>query len=334
MTTEVAQTRAVREGAGLFSLPERGLIRVRGRDRVRWLDGMLSAHIGALESGGQQSGCYALLLTPKGAIVADLHVSLLDEEIWLETAGEAIPRVLERLHRHIIADDVELDDASEGLHQLALEGSSSPAIISALTGAEDDLAPEACREIELAGHAVVCAAYGWSGEPARRLFMAPGAIDDVTRALGEAGSAHGLVPTRSDLLEVLRIEAGVPLLGAELDEDVLPDEARLGHAISTNKGCYVGQEIVARLRTRGHVNHLLVGFKFSGNAPPGPDTPVSVNGRKTGEVTSACSSPEVGAIGLGFVRREHAEPGTDVCAGEVTAVISKLPFVAHKGVAT
>jgi folate-binding protein YgfZ len=129
------------------------------------------------------------------------------------------------------------------------------------------------------------------------------------------------------VLETLRVEAGTPRQGRELDEDVLPAEARLDDTIATTKGCYVGQEIVARLRSRGQVNHLLVGLRFEGSAPA-VDTPLVRDGKRTGEVTSTAQSPRAGSIGLGFVRREHSEPGTEVDAAGESAVVVGLPFVA------
>jgi len=318
---------AARRGAGLFRLPERGLIRVLGNDRVRWLNGMISNDVAALTPGPRRSGCPALLLTPKGAIVADLQVLLRGDEIWLEVARFAAAQVVERLARYVVADDVTLVDASADWDQLSLEGPASFAALADTASSEPHLGRDAVGEIRVAGIATVAAAFGFSGGRACRLFVPAGAGEDLAAALLTSAASRGLVAAGPAALEILRIEAGVPLLGRELGEEVLPAEARLERAISTAKGCYVGQEIVARLRSRGHVNHLLVGLCFEGGRTPAVGTELVADRRRSGEVTSVCQSPLVGAIGLGFVRREHAEVGSRLVAGETAAEVAALPFV-------
>jgi len=318
---------AVRRGVGLFPMPSRGLIEVSGDDRERWLDGMVSNHIAALSPGPERSGCYATLLTAKGRVVTDLHVLLRGEELWLETASALVPGVIEHLSRYIIADDVELEDAGTEHAQLSLEGPKAPAILEAAVGHDLGLAPEACDDAVIGGHAIVVAAFGWTGEHAFRLFVPSAGREVVESALMDVGAPQGLVAAGAEVLEVLRIAAGTPLVGTELDDSVLPDEARLERAISTEKGCYVGQEIVARLRSRGRVNHLLVGLSFAGDAPPPADTPLCIDDKQTGEVTSACCAPGLGVIGLGFVRREHAEPGTALTAEGTPATVRALPML-------
>jgi folate-binding protein YgfZ len=296
------QAAAVRCGAGLFRLADRSLVAVEGSDRVRWLDGMVSNDVSSLEPGPERSGCYATLLTRKGRIVADLHVLLRGEAFWLELAAQALAPGIAALERFIVADDVRLRDASGEVERLGLEGPAAPAILEAALGAPLPLAPEACTEVELAGRRVVAAAFGWSGAPARQLFAPAGAGPPLAAALLRAGAPRGLVEAGPAALEILRIEAGIPRLGAELDEDVLPAEAGLERAISRTKGCYTGQEVVARLESRGHVKHRLVGFRLDGETLPPPGAEVVLEGRSIGEVTSACLSPAAGAIALGYVQ--------------------------------
>jgi folate-binding protein YgfZ len=324
---------AVRRAAGLFSLDGRGLLSVRGGDRVRWLDGMLSNDVAGLAPGPERSGCYALLLTRQGRIVADFHVLERGAELWLETARDAVPRALETLARFIVADDVALADASARVERLALEGPAAPAILERALGAPLALAPECCAEVELAGAPLVVAAFGFGGLPARQLFAAPGQGARVAEALRAAGAQSGLVPAGAAALEILRIEAGVPGFGTELGPEVLPAEARLERAVSTTKGCYTGQEVVARMRSRARVGHLLVGLRCAGSEPPAAGAELRAGDQKVGEVTSACLSPVAGAIALGFVRAAHAQAGTRLaaagCAGE--ALVAELPFVPAAG---
>jgi folate-binding protein YgfZ len=319
------QARAVRRSAGLFHLDTRGVIRVAGGDRERWLNGMISNDVAALAPGPERSGCYATLLTRKGLILADLQVMLRPEHYLLELARAAVGEILDCLERHIIADDVTVEDASQEFERLGLEGPGARSLLAA-AGSDPQLAPDACAELSIAGVVVVTVAFGWSGENAYQLLVPAGQREVVAEAIGSAANPGELVAAGAEALEILRIEAGVPLLGAELSDDVFPDEARLERAISTTKGCYTGQEIVARLRSRGHVNHLLVGLEFPGEEVPRPGTELLAEGRRTGEVTSCCTSPSAGPIGLGFVRRTHAAPGTELRAGDAPARVAGLPF--------
>jgi folate-binding protein YgfZ len=324
---------AVRRGAGLFRLSgagagenERGLLRVSGADRVRWLNGMLSNDVAALAPGRERSGCYATLLTPKGRIVADLHVLLRPDAFWLDVRAREAAAARVRLERTIVADDVAVADAGAEVERLGLEGPAAGAILAA-AGAHALPARDACLDAELGGTPVVVAGYGWTGEPAYQVFAPAGRGESVARALSGAGARFGLVEAGPEALEILRVEAGIPRLGAELGEEILPDEARLERAISASKGCYVGQEIVARLRSRGQVNHLLVGLRCEGAELPAPRSPVFAGDRRSGEITSACRSPSAGAIALAFVRREHAAPGTELAVEGRPVRVVELPFV-------
>lgn len=336
-----------RRGVGLFDMSHRGLLEVRGEDRVRWLDGMISGDVQALEKEGSGSGCYAVLLTNRGAIVADFHVGRIEDVFYLETLRSEIPRVREVLDRYIIADDVELTDRSDEMVVCGLEGPRAAKSLEMVAGHEAAKIEEGCWVwTSIAGRAVLISAFGFTGEQAFQIRMKPDDRLAVESALFDAAGEDELVRGSFEALEIMRVEAGIPVLGAELDEDVLPPEARLERAISTTKGCYVGQEIVARLRARGQVNHLLVGLKLESSDPlqlgdsssvgdplrvgglPAADAPLSCDERVTGELTSVVCSPTEGPIGLGYVRREHSEIGTQLDFNGGRATVVGLPFVA------
>ena len=323
------QAERVRAGAGLFRRSDRGVVLVRGGDRVRWLQGMLSNDVVALEAGPTASGCTAALLNHRAGVVADFQVALRPDAFWLECERSVLPEVIERLGKFIVADDVELLDGSDRLDLLGLEGPRAGDWLAAALGAAEPpaLAANAVGEIALAGETAVLGAWGSSGESAYRLVVPAGTGEAVCRALGAAKGPGELVEADAQALEILRIEAGVPRMGFELGEDVLPDEARLEAAVSDTKGCYTGQEIIARLRSRGRVNHLLVGLRFTGAAPAALEAKLRTPEREVGEVTSACVSPSEGAIGLGFVRREHASPGTQLGAAGESVTVAALPFL-------
>lgn len=322
----------VREGVGLFAMDDRGLLEVRGSDRIRWLDGMITADVKALEKRGEGAGCLALLLTHRGAIVADLRVGRLGETLLLECSKSELGRIRAVLEKMIIADDVVLGDRSEDFAVLGIEGARSGEVLSAALGGGALPGPDGWAERSLGDAPVLVAAFGWSGEQAYQLRVSPARVGAVREALERAAGSLGVACVAGDraLLEVLRIEAGIPALGAELDEDVLPPEARLERAIAVNKGCYVGQEIVARLRSRGQVNHLLVGLRLDSGLLPGVGTGLAVAGRATGEITSVAVSPSQGAIALAYVRREHAEVGTRVELPGGAASVAALPFVSTR----
>jgi folate-binding protein YgfZ len=319
-----------RESAGLFRRGHRGLVVVAGGDRVRWLNGMLSNDVAKLAPGRERSGCYALLLTRIGRIVTDVHVIARGDAFWLECEPEAAAPLLATLGKFVIADDVRLSDASAAWERLALEGPAASAIFAAAAGEPPALALDSAADFTLAGARVVAGAWGVSGEDALQLFAPAGAGDALADALRRAGAAFSLLEADAETLELLRIEAGTPRFGFELGESVLPAEAGLERAISTTKGCYTGQEIVARMATRGEASHALVGLALAGDALPAPGAPIAAAGARVGELTSAARSASAGAIALGYVRRAHAAPGAALEVGGLDAKVVALPFVAPR----
>jgi folate-binding protein YgfZ len=286
---------------------------------------MLSADVAALEAQGPGAGCYALLLTAQGRVVADFHVLFRADALWLETERFAIPEAIARLEKFVIADDVLLQDRSGELARLAIEGPEAPAILRGLLGSE--LPPDAWAEIEVGGAACTVAAYGLAGGSGFQI-LAPAEAEACVRArLLEFGATAGLVEACSEAFEILRIEGGVPWLGRDLDESVLPDEAGLEHAVSTTKGCYTGQEVVARMRSRGRISHRLVGLRGAATEPLPVGAEVLTDGRRIGEVTSATLSPTAGPIALAYLRVPHDTEGTDVEVEGAHARVAALPFV-------
>jgi folate-binding protein YgfZ len=316
---------AVRRGAGLFVLEGRGVLAVGGGDRVRWAQGMLSADVAALEAQGPGAGCYALLLTAQGRVVADFHVLFRADALWLETERFAIPEAIARLEKFLIADDVVLQDQSGELARLAIEGPEAPAILEGLLGSE--LPPDRWAEIEVGGAAGMVAAYGLAGGSGFQILAPAAEAASVRARLLEFGAAAGLVEACSEAFEILRIEGGVPWLGHDLDESVLPDEAGLEHAVSTTKGCYTGQEVVARMRSRGRISHRLVGLRGDAMEPLPVGAEVLAGGRRIGEVTSATLSPTAGPIALAYLRVPHDTEGSDVEVEGARARVAPLPFV-------
>lgn len=323
---------AVRRGAGLFELADRGVLAVCGSDARRWLSGMVTNDVARLEPGPERSGCPALVLTNRGHVIADVEVLLVSEGFWLETSRAAAADLAARLSRFVIADDVRLADRSDDLARFGIEGPAARRVVEEALGEIPRVVPHACAVARVADASVVVARFGWSGEDAYQILVPRDGAARVREVLLSAVAAAGAHVCTPEVLEVLRIEAGRPRLGAELSEDVLPPEARLEGAISYTKGCYTGQEIVARLRSRGHVNHLLVGLRFDDGGLLTPGSTLRGGGKPIGEVTSVARSPHAGAIGLGFVRVGHDAPGTELDADGAVVRVAELPFVTPQAV--
>jgi folate-binding protein YgfZ len=319
---------AVRRGAGLMRELPRAVIQVVGSDRTRWLNSMITNDVSSLAVGPTNSGCYAALLSPKGRVISDLQVLERGDAYWLDVDAAAVACVLEMLGRYIVADDVELADRSADFDRLGVEGPALFDVVRGLAPGIEILEPDACTDVDLGGSAVTVARFGWSGEAALQFFAPAGTGKMLADRLFGAGTAAGLVEASSEVLETLRIEAGIPRFGAELDESVLPAEAGLERAIAIDKGCYMGQEVVERMRSQGQASHRLVGLVTAGEEPFVPGEALSSGGKSVGEVTSACRSDGIGSIALAFARRAFAEPGIQLEVAGREASIASLPFVA------
>lgn len=305
----------VRAGVGWFRRHDRGVIEITGADRVRWLNGMISNDVAALEIGLNRSGCYALLLTPKGRIVADLQVFLQPDCLWIELAQAAVADVMERLAARIIADDVVLRDASEEWTCVAIEGAHTNALLAAAGASLADLGPNAIAQATLGNREAYIARVHVCEEGGARVFV-PHAAEQAVCAALRAASDVALADGDTETFEALRIHAGIPRYGAEIGEEVFPEEAGLiGRAVSLTKGCYTGQEIVARIESRGRVRRRLVSLAFATAEPPAVGAALFVDGKQVGAVTSGCRG-DPDARGLAFVKIPHDDVGTELALAD------------------
>jgi len=321
-----AEWAAVRRRCGLLDARFRGVLRVTGGDRETFLQGMLSNDVVRLDAG---QGVYAALLTIQGRIVSDLRVLKLADEIWLDAPAARVDVVRETLDKYIIADDVELVPADTQAPLVALEGPEAERIVRTLVGnSVAPLAPFAHQECAVDGTPVRIAAVTHSGAAGYLFYGAPGSA----AGLWERCRAAGAEPVGMEALDVLRLEAGIPWYGRDMDEDVLISEVGIDTALSSRKGCYLGQEVVERVAARGQVQRKLVGLACEGDGVPPTPVTVEHEGKEVGWITSAAWSPGRRAvIALGYVRRECWEPGTvlDIATPEPRpAMVVTLPFVA------
>jgi tRNA-modifying protein YgfZ len=306
-----AQYRQLREECGLLDRSERGKLLVAGADAAEFLQGQLTNDVEALEPG---YGCYAALLDRKANIQADMRVlRLADGELWLDTEAATRDAVRRHLEMYKIGREVEVADLSEERTILSLIGPRSAEVAG--TAALPEHASEASR-IE----GVDCLAVGT--DAGIDLISAGGDAERLREALVDAGAAG----VSAEAAEILRIESGRPRFGAEMTSGTMPAEAGIvERAVDFEKGCYIGQEPVARLHYKGRPNRHLRGLRLSARAEPG--AVLRLGEKEVGRLGGVAVSPARGPIALAIVRRE-AEPGAELAVGEdgVQATVVDLPF--------
>jgi len=320
----------VRKAAGLVDLSHQGKVRVAGGDRTDFLHRMLSADVKGLGAG---RGCKAFLLNAKGHVVAYFSLYGLGDAFLAEAEPAVAPAMMEMLERYVVADDVALEDVSEVWGLLSVQGPAAPAVLADLLGGEvlPPWEPLQHAERVVAGGFVRVVSNSRTGETGYDLWVAAERAAALWGAVTEAGRRHGLRPVGMEALDVLRLEAGLAW-AADVGGDVLAMETGLDHAISLTKGCYIGQEFVIRVAHRGHVNRRLCGLVVNGDRAPAAGDKVLAGDKEAGRITSAAISPVLGRpIALGYVRREHTEPGSKVTvrAGDAAleAEVVALPFL-------
>jgi tRNA-modifying protein YgfZ len=319
-----AEYAAARGSAALAERPERRFLRVHGRDPVRMVQGLVSNDVTA---AGEERAVYATVLTPKGKMVADVRVLRRGEELLLETDAGALDGLVAHLRKFVPPLFARFDAADGAWTALTLLGPDAPRLAREVLGAAVHAADGAdtVRAGRVGEEPVVLVATSHAAVPGYDILCAP----DVAAAVRDALAGAGARPIGAATLDVLRIEAGTPAWGRELDENTIPLEAGLRQrAISETKGCYTGQEVIIRILHRGHVNWLLRGLLL-GDAPT-PERGAELHnddGRKVARVTSAAWSPAQGqAIALAYVRREVA-PGTALTLQSgARAEVVELPF--------
>jgi folate-binding protein YgfZ len=315
LTDELAtEYRALTEGCGLLDRSDRGKLALTGSDARSFLAGQVTNDIEGLQAG---AGCYAAFLTHKGKMLGDLRVLAVDEPVpalLLDTERATLQALFDMIRRFKIGYDVELHKRTLQRGLLSLAGPSARTV----AGAGDLPAEEhAHRPGTIDGRAVA-------------LIATDVGVDvlcdaDDTEAVRAALQRDGATPVSEDAAEIVRVERGRPRYGAELDDSTIPQEAGLNErAVSFTKGCYVGQETVARLFYRGKPNRHLRGLRLSEPAPAGAE--LRLGERVVGRVASAVVSPAYGPIALALVRREAAVGDSVAVEGGASAEVVELPF--------
>jgi len=327
-----AEYGALRQTGVVLDLSFRSRLCVTGADRVRFLHGQVTNDVQRLKMG---EGCYAALITAKGRIQSDLNIYRLEEELLLDFEPGLTPAVCRRLEQYIIAEDVQVVDVAPHYGLLSVQGPKAREIVSALAP-RSDIPQQPWRLIKVhdAGLGEVYIIH----QPRLRLegydcFVPVASLAAAfEKMVGAAAGVDGRV-CGWNAFELARIEAGVPRFVVDMDETNIPLEAGLeGVAISFQKGCYIGQEVISRIKTYGQVAKALRGLQLAEGLKnlPAKGDKLFRAGKEAGYVTSAAASPEFGSIALGYVRREMNEVGTELqlrqAEGERAARIVEVPF--------
>jgi folate-binding protein YgfZ len=321
--------RVLRSGAGIVDCANRVRLRITGTARAKFLQGILTNDVSGLSAG---RGLYAAVLTGKGKMQADLTVYALSDWWWVDAEPELAEKLPGLLSRYTIGTDAAVSNLAATHSILSIYGPNAPRVVAAafpaLSVPSGNLA---VSDMDWGGHRLIVADAAYPGTPGFKILAQTEAIEPARRAVLAAGG-NAVDP---GALEVVRIESGVPRFGIDMSEENFPPEARIEErAISYTKGCYMGQETIARIKTYGHVNRLLVGLHADTDRPVHAGTRIFSTDDETkdiGYVTSSVVSPALGrVITLGYVHRTFEAPGTHVALGtdsRVRATVVSLPFV-------
>lgn len=316
---------ALVRGCAVYDLGWRGRFRISGNDRVRWLNGMVTNNIRELPQG---RGVYNFVLNAQGRILGDLYAYNLGDHFLADTNASQLPALLALLERFIIMDQVELADASSEFAAIGVQGPTARAVLSSAGFVDEFPGTMELKPITLSGVPLLWTRMASERIETYELWANPAAAPALWTTLLAAGA----LPVGAAALEMFRVASGIPRYGVDIRDRDLPQETGQLHALNSAKGCYIGQEIVERVRSRGAVHRTFAGFTVSG-AAPSPGAKLQGHGKDVGEITSICAVPLPGvaadapqALALGYIRREFSQPGTVVSAGDAQLTVSRIPF--------
>ena len=316
-----AEFRALAADCGVYDLSGRAKIALSGGDRVRWLNGMVTNNVRDLGPG---HGVYAFLLNPQGHILADLYASNRGDSLLVDTDRSQMEKMLQVFDHYIIMDDVAVANVSDRLTALGMAGPRAKEVLKSAGFEVPDLSPLQFADLTWQGTGLTLVRADNPAVECYELWLAPGNVTLLWQALVNAGAR----PVGTAALDLLRIASGIPRYGQDIRERDLPQETEQQRALHFSKGCYIGQEIVERIRSRGNVHRKFTGFEVQ---PPLPvlGTKIQADGKDIGEITSVASLPTKGgerAVALGYIRHEFAMPGKEVGANGARLKVTDLPF--------
>jgi len=312
---------ALLEACGLYDMGWQAKLVLTGEDRVRWLNGVVTNNVRDLGVG---HGVYCFVLTPQGRIMADLLAYNRGDYLLVTSDRSQAATIKETFDHYIIMDDVEVADVSDKLSAVGIAGPAAAAVLQHSGIDASLLAPGQVADLVWHDLGVTVGRGTHPNFDGFEMWFAA----EHTPKVWDALLAAGAKPIGSEALEWYRIARGVPRYGVDLTQRDLPQETEQNHALSFTKGCYVGQEIVERIRARAILHRTFTGFLIDGQ-PVQSGTKITEGERNIGEITSAVRIPFPSGehvVGLGYLRRESATPGTLVHFGEQTAIVQSIPF--------
>lgn len=315
---------AVRRHAGVWLEPETALVRVTGPDAGAWLHTQTTNDVNRLETAQGQASA---VLDRKGRVQAFFTLHHWEDEYWLVTGRDQAARLIERLNAYLFLEEAEVHDASGDVAFVALQGPGSAAVLAALDGLDITTVPARAwtsGPVNLLGRQALAFQVSRTGDPGWLFAVEP---SEARRLLAELAALTDLAQPGPEARETLRVEAGFPAWGREVDADTRISETPLVHdAVSYEKGCYLGQEVVAKLRAYSSLRRAVTGIRFDGERVPEPG-PVMADGTEAGHVTSAVFSPTLGRpVALAYLARDWRAPGTPVTRAGVAGRVASLPF--------
>ncbi len=309
-------------GCGIYDLGWRAKLKITGKDRVRWLNGMVSNNIRELPAG---RGVYNFLLNPQGHIQGDLYVYNRGDYFLAGTEQFQLERLLPLLRRYIIMDQVELTDITGELTAIGVQGPEARAVFGKAEFQGPLPQPMELGEIVWQGKPLLATRMANEKFETYEIWVAPADAPGLWNALMAAGAA----PVGTDALEMFRVAAGIACYGVDIRDRDLPQETGQMQALSFTKGCYIGQEIVERIRSRGAVHRTFTGFVVDGPTPS-PGAKLHAGDKEVGEITSALPVPTVDngdrVLALGYIRREFSQPGSALQLQGASATVAQVPF--------
>ncbi|MCZ6626231.1 MAG: aminomethyltransferase family protein [Deltaproteobacteria bacterium] len=321
--------RTVRSRVGLLDLCHHGLLRFTGPDRISFLQGMVSNDVKNLASG---QGVYAAVLDIQGKILADTRIFCMGESFLLDLWEPLKEKIFTHLNRYLIADDVEITDLTGQFAIISLQGPEAQLFLSELLQqGKIPLRELDHRPFQIDDAEIRLVRSTHTGEKGYDFLIPIGSLKAVVLRIEETGKRFSLQWVGTQAQEILRTEAGIPRYGIDMDENNLLLETGLEQAVSFQKGCYLGQEVVERIHTRGHVNKKLVGMLLDGDTAAERGNTIRAEEKEIGKVTTSILSPALKRpLALGYVHRDYLRPGTLVSINRhgkaIPAEISPLPF--------
>ncbi|MBS0171273.1 MAG: aminomethyltransferase family protein [Nitrospira sp.] len=326
-----AEHAAVRQGVGVSDLSHRGKMRVTGDDRIKWLQSIISNDILPLQPG---QGRYSSFLTHKGKMLGYFRVYVQSDAVWIEDVGEVGDATFQALRKFLLyGTKAKMENCAESWGLLLVSGPKASETVKAAFGTDVSALPLLhTMSLTINGQQTMILRTEETGEIDLEILLPADAVVPAWEQLLAAGAPFGITPVGAQARELLRIEGGLPKAGPDLNEEIVPPEANLeGKAFSLSKGCYPGQEVVARMDTYGNVRRHLVGLLIQDQAVPEHGSKLFSGDREVGWISSAVLSPQRNAVlAFGFPLRDFSAPNTEltveVAGTRYQATVHALPF--------